>query len=192
MKKVIFILTLIVITAMVVTGCTDSKESNPKEDSGKNISAEKKNSGTEKKKDIYKIGETAKTKSNSYGYPYEVTVNSFKLTTDDVQGRSLEDYNFDASEGAKFALVNVTIKNTGDKAFVPNQTISGALSAKDFDVPEEEDFFNERDKELKPGEEITGDLVFINDYFHDFDKVYLVYEVISEDEIKFELPVKNQ
>ncbi|MDY0395131.1 hypothetical protein RWE15_12735 [Virgibacillus halophilus] len=57
------------------------------------------------------------------------------------------------------------------------------------DIPSDEEFFTERTEELAPGQEITGNLVFINENFDAVDKVYLTFEELSKHEIKFEIPI---
>jgi hypothetical protein len=171
---------LILLAAIFIAGCSDNDE-----DTTSNTQREKKDEETR----IFQIGETADITTDSAGIPYQVTVNSFELTTDSVDGVSLEDYNITAEDGGEFAVVNVTLKNTGDSSFVPQGHISAILEEQDstsfYAVAET---FNERLQEIKPGEEITGNLVYTSTYFDDFDVLYLTYETEAIDnETMFEL-----
>ncbi|PAV28971.1 hypothetical protein CIL05_13400 [Virgibacillus profundi] len=195
MKKLL----LILLAAIFVAGCSDNGEdtnSEPSENEGTSeTETEDENTETEnEKKAIYQIGETADITSDVYGFPYQVTVNSFELTTESVDGLSLEDLNYSAEEGARFAVANVTIKNTGDSSFVPQDKISAQLFLEnEYDLPSEDDTFKERYEELAPGDEITGNLVYTDSYFYENEVVYLTYEAEAiDDETKFELPIQEE
>ena len=193
MKKILFIL----LAAVFIAGCSSNNdegaESEPAEGEEGTSETETENGDSEEEtedKEIYQIGETAKTTSNVYGFPYEVTVNSFELATS-IEGLSIEDFNYSAEEGGRFAVVNVTIKNTGEDPFVPNEKISAQLY--DGDTPmfsTERDTFTEGNEELGAGEEVTGNLIYTSNYFDDFDSLYLTYEAEAiKEEIKIELPI---
>ncbi|MDY7045178.1 DUF4352 domain-containing protein [Virgibacillus sp. M23] len=196
MKKILLILLL----AIFVVGCSDNGESSDNENTDNEDSAETEKENDEnvgeknKKKDLYQIGETADITSSSYGFPYQITVNSVELTTQDVDGLALEDLNFSAEEGGKFLVANVTIKNTGDSPFIPKEKISAQLDEEDAPgFLAEEDPFPERNEELAPGEEITGNLAYTHDAFEDYDVLYLTYEAEDNDyETKFEIPIPNE
>lgn len=194
-------ITILLIMGLFTTACSSNNDGEQKEDANNEQGA----ATTEKEKsddssdsnegNVYQIGETAQTKTSSLDYPYEVTVNSFEITDEDVEGRSLESYNLNPEEGPRFAVVNVTIKNTGDKPFTPNQQMAADLVYGESNGGEQDrdnDFFLERNDELLPGNEITGNLVFTSRYFLDENTLYLVYERMANEEIKFELPVPKE
>lgn len=76
-----------------------------------------------------------------------------------------------------------------------NDTISAQLESET--MASEADFvdetFTERNEELKPGKEITGNLVYLSGNFIKNDKVFFVYENEAvNDEIKYELPIESK
>lgn len=104
----------------------------------------------------------------------------------------MEDKILEVGENDRFAVANVTIKNTSDHPFVPNDKFSAQLMIGDMAVnSEDEDFFTEREKKLDPGKEITGNLVYVSSYFYDEDVLYLAYELKAGTEAKFKLPVSK-
>ncbi|MDY7045183.1 DUF4352 domain-containing protein [Virgibacillus sp. M23] len=197
MKKLLALLVLLAVIA--VAGCSDNDEGSKTEKTDANKEqATEANDDNNKGKDeegekVYQIGEAAQLKSDLYGFPYEVTVNSFELTTEPVNGVKLEDKVMEIGENHRFAVINVTIKNTGEKSFIPNEKISAqlvneTLSENSYD----EEFFTERNKELKPGNEITGNLVYMSPLFFEEDVIYLAYELISSEETRWELPIPEK
>src|SRR5699024_4694589 len=104
--------------------------------------------------------------SSSYGFPYEVTVNDFELTTDPVEGKEMEDFYSETSspgEDSRFAIVNISLENTGDEGFVMNDTFSPTLMGEMTSEMPEIEVMPIFDEEISPGEERTGDLVFLTD-----------------------------
>lgn len=195
MKKLLIIL----LAGIFIIGCSsDGDDTGKKENDedqatetneGRDENAESEN----EKKEVYQIGETAKTTSSSYGFPYEITVNDFKLTSDEIDGYSFEDFHSDPDENHRFAVINVTIKNTGDESFVPNDKISAQLLSEITSEISYDEFFTERDEELEPGQEITGDLIYMSRNFFEEEFLYLTYEAAATDEeVKFELPVPEK
>lgn len=187
MKKIVLLFATLL---FVVSACSHdpdetSKSNDNSEKASETTNEDKKDEKQEDKK-VYQIGETAEITSSTYDFPYEVTVNSFKLTTDPVEGVTLADKGYDGSRDGKFAVVNVTIKNTSDRPFVPKEKVSAQLLSKSVSETSDDEFFKERNEELKPEEGITGNLV----YTHSFDdEVYfLTYEQKASTETKFELP----
>ncbi|MFA1819796.1 DUF4352 domain-containing protein [Virgibacillus oceani] len=170
----------------------DQAEENNGDDDGEN----NEDNGDEQT-NIYQIGETAEGTSSSYGFPYEVTVNDFEVTGDEVAGNTLEDIyaeGFEPSEDARFAVVNVTLNNTGDDSFVPNDTMSPTLDGEFTSEYPDMSLSPELDAELNPGEEVTADLVFIIDtLFQEDGVVNLVYNIHDPNhEFHFELPIPEQ
>ncbi|MFC0299818.1 DUF4352 domain-containing protein [Virgibacillus soli] len=192
---------ILLILGLFLTACSSNGDGDKKEEPNNEQGAPTSDTETStdssdsKEGNIYQIGETAQTETSSLGYPYEVTVNSFEITEEDVEGHSLESYNLTAEEGSRFAVVNVTIKNTGEKSFVPNRQLSGELvyaSSNAAELDYDFDFFLERDEELAPGDEITGNLVYTSRSFFEEDTLYLVYEYLAKEEIRIELPVPKE
>lgn len=194
MKK--FMMLLLLSTIVIISACSnDSDDGSKSGDNEKVKETEKANKEEDKgeKKKIYHVGDTAKITSSTYEFPYEVTLNSFKLTTEPVDGVKLEDKILEVSENDRFAVANVTIRNTSNPPFVPNDKISAQLMIGDMAVNSEDvDFFTDREKKLEPGKEITGNLVYVSSYFYDEDVLYLTYELrANTEETKFELPVSK-
>ncbi|GGK09580.1 hypothetical protein GCM10007063_35070 [Lentibacillus kapialis] len=121
-------------------------------------------------------------------------MNDFGVTTDEVDGHSLEDYlqGAERTEDTRFAVVNVTLKNTGDEPFVPSEKMSAQLIGELTYQESWDEIFTERDNELSPGKEITGNLVYISDNLYEDGVVYMSYETGAREEVKFELPVPNE
>ncbi|WP_188453575.1 DUF4352 domain-containing protein [Virgibacillus oceani] len=193
----LFILFLTVALIFVITGCGDDSSEKEKSNGTNEQKTELNddNSKTQERegKNVYQIGETAQIISDLYDFPYEVTVNSFELTTEPVDGVKLEEKVLEVGENDRFAVVNVTIKNVSDEAFVPNEMISAQLIGETVgENSYDEEFFTDRNKELNPGEEITGNLVYLSNNFVKEDTLYLAYEYMATDEeTRFKLPVSK-
>ena len=188
MKKLFIIL----LAGVFIAGCSNDQDNNKTSASESKIDqtkqAESKRDKNTEKKDVYQIGETAVITSDMYDFDYEVTVNDFELSKV-VEGVSIDDFVSGAPENERFAVVEVTIKNIGDESYVPNEMFSANFSNIDQESGKisEDEFFTERDKELAPGEEITGPVVFITKV--DIADAFLMkYEVMSDEETHFELP----
>ena len=197
MKRMSIIILLIL--GLFLTACSSNddgdKKEEPNNEQGASTSNKEKSDDKNDSKEgnIYQIGETAQTKTIN-GYPYEITLNSFDITTKDPEGVSIDDYNYESEDGGRFAILNVTMKNIGEKSFIPNSQISANIvySSGGYEHDRDEEFFVERKDELAPGEEITGDLVFTSMNFLDDEKLHLIYEYLATDEeIRFELPVSE-
>ena len=196
MKKLLIIL----LAGVFIAGCSNDDTSNEADTDDDQVTdgngSEDENTDNddgEEKKDVYQIGETAQITSSSYGFPYEVTVNDFKLTTDDVGGETLEYHAPNPGEDDRFAVINVTLKNIGDKPLTPNDKLSAQLIGDDItsesSIPE---LYKKGDEELAPGEEITDDLVYVSRTFVHEKVLYLTYEIAdTKKEVKFELPVEE-
>ncbi|GIN13251.1 hypothetical protein J26TS2_31180 [Shouchella clausii] len=186
---------------ILLIGCSsdDNNEQPSKENdpvAGDNNEKEDKNTGTDneenEEKTVYQIGETAVVTSDLYEFDYEVTVNDFQLTKE-VDGSTIEDYLIGASEEDVFAVVDITIKNISDESYVPNQMFSANFSGVDEKGGHTsyDEFFPEGDKELAPGDEVEGHLVYMTttDYA---DAFLLKYEFTSDTETHFKLPNPEQ
>ncbi|MBP1968650.1 hypothetical protein J2Z83_000742 [Virgibacillus natechei] len=196
MKKLLIIL----LAGIFIVGCSGNDgEENTDEGENGDDQVEENGEGDntqsedgEEDKDVYQVGETAETNSSSYGFPYEITVNEFEVTTDDIEGHSLEDF-VDPTEDDRFVAVNVTLKNTGDESFVPEDKISAQLLGEMISETDYNEFFKEREEELEPGEEITGNVVYLTNMLFENDVVYFTYEAAALDnEVQFELPVPEE
>ncbi|WP_146938874.1 DUF4352 domain-containing protein, partial [Cerasibacillus quisquiliarum] len=144
---------------------------------------------------VYQIGETAVIKNDKFDLEYEVTVNDFEISKE-INGVKEEELvaNADPEDDGGFLAVEVTYKNISDEAYVPNERFYPVFQPGDGGGGELTDyddmFFPELEKELAPGEEITGKLVYlsaaaIEDYFT------LTYEPMQENETWFHLPNPN-
>ena len=196
MKKLLIIL----LAGVFIAGCSNNDTSNETDTDDDQVTEDNNsedentnNDDGEEKKDVYQIGETAQITSSSYGFPYEVTVNDFELTTDDVDGDSMGDHVSNPGENHRFAVINVTLKNISDEPLTPNDKISAELMGDDITsesaIPE---FYAKGDEELAPGEEMTDDLVYISKTFIREKALYLTYEIAdTKEEVKFELPVEE-
>lgn len=193
MKKILVLLFATLL--LVVSACSDdsdeaSKSNDNNEKASETTGDDKKDEKQEDKK-IYQIGETAEITSTTYDFPYEVTVNSFELTKDSVDGVSLDEKVLEVDEEDRFAVANVTIKNTSDRPFVPNEKVSAQFVSETLGEQTDDSFFTERNEKLEPGQKITGNLVTVIGNFND-DVFYIVYEAMSNEEVKFELPNKKK
>ncbi|ASK62849.1 hypothetical protein CFK37_12170 [Virgibacillus phasianinus] len=190
MKKLLILLFAALL--IVVTGCSDDSDDTSKTNDNNEKASETTNNDDkkdEKKEDkkVYQIGETAEITSSTYEFPYEVTVNSFELTKDKVDGVSLDEKVSEVDEEDRFAVVNVTIKNTSDRPFVPNEKISAQFISETLGEQTDDSFFTKRNEKLEPGQEISGNLVTVIGNTND-EVFYIVYEAMSGEETKFELP----
>jgi hypothetical protein len=187
MKKLL----LILLAAIFIAGCSDNGDDVTSDSSKDKETSETVADNKDGDKKIFQIGETADITTVNADLPYQVTVNSFELTTDSVDGVKLEDYNYSVEDGHQFGVVNVTMKNTGDVSFVPMDHISAEIY--DGEIPQflsKDETFKERFEELEPGKEITGNLVYGSTYFDDFEVLHLVFEAESfHNETRFELPM---
>ncbi|MFC0299819.1 DUF4352 domain-containing protein [Virgibacillus soli] len=193
---------ILLIMGLFLTACSgnddgDKKEEPNNEQGASTSNKEKSNDKNESKEgNIYQIGETAKTETSSLGYPYEVTVNSYEVTTDDIEGKSLENYNLDPENRDRFVVVNVTLKNIGEKSFIPNEQLAADLVFTNggYEHDLDFDFFLERNNELSPGNDITGNLVYTSTItkLQDQTSLHLVFEHYADEEIRFELPVPKE
>lgn len=189
MKKILAVLIL----GILLVGCSDGDTTDEKssDDTGSGTKTENvdKSDQNKEEKKVYQIGEKAVITSDMYDFDYEVTVNDFKLTRK-VDGVKLNDFLSGANDEDRFAVVNTTIKNISDEAYVPNEMFSANFAAKgekSGDISYDDDFFTERDKELKPGDEITGNIVYIT-RVNQADTFEIMFEVMSDEETRFELP----
>ncbi|WP_188453571.1 DUF4352 domain-containing protein [Virgibacillus oceani] len=191
MKK---ILLLFLFTFALLAGCSDdsgdNNDSNNSSDSSESNEQSIKTDSEEKQEDksVYQIGETATITSDSYDFDYEVTVTDFNLANE-VNDVTIEEFIAGAGERDKFAVVDVTIKNISDEAYVPNEMFSANFSGFDEEGGHVsiDEFFTVGDKKLEPGDELKGHLVYTTtvDYA---DKFLLKYEVMSDEETHFVLP----
>ncbi|WP_026906270.1 DUF4352 domain-containing protein [Paucisalibacillus globulus] len=182
MKK---ILTFVILMILLVA-CSDDNSSN--KDITKNV--DQNESDTSSNEDIkeYTIGETAIITSDFYGFDYEITVSDFQLTRE-VDGVKIEDYLSGAVESNRFAVIDVTIKNISDNAYVPNEMFSAnfAKETERAGDTDEDQFFTIADEELQPGEEMSGHIVYLLD-LDDSQEFRLKYEFFTEEETHFVLP----
>ncbi|MFD2210440.1 DUF4352 domain-containing protein [Virgibacillus halophilus] len=189
MKKILAVLIL----GILLVGCSDGENKNEKSNiddsaTSKGEDVNKSDEGKKDEKKVYQIGETAVITSDMYDFDYQVTVNDFKLVRE-VDGVKIEDYISGAIDEDRFAVINVTIKNISDEAYVPNEMFSANFSKQGDDGghTSEDQFFTERDKELQPGKEITGNIVFTTRV--NSAKTFLIkFEGNSDEETHFELP----
>ncbi|MDY7045180.1 DUF4352 domain-containing protein [Virgibacillus sp. M23] len=161
----------------------ENNETAIQQDESKNNTTE-----TEEQKKVYQMRETAKITSDLYDFDYEVTVNDFDIQNE-VDSVKIQDYITGADEGYGFAVVDVTIKNISDESYVPNEMFSANL-AKEGDTAGDisnDEFFEVGDKELAPGDELKGHLVY-DIPLDDSRKYTLKYEISSDEEIHFVLP----
>ncbi|WP_188453573.1 DUF4352 domain-containing protein [Virgibacillus oceani] len=195
--KRLLILFLATSLVLVISGCSDNsvnenktnQDTNETQSEDVNNNSDNESKSENEKKKIYQVGETAKIISGLYDFPYEVTVNSFELIRKEKDGINPKElYGGELEPEESIAIANVTIKNISDMPFIPNEKISaqflmeGKASQNSFDQ-----FFTERNEELKPGEEITGNLAYFKMYDSNED-FQLVYEFKDKQETKFLLP----
>lgn len=189
MKKILIIL----LAGILLAACSDDGGNGKNNDQGSDGAstgdenkAEEKEASKDKK--VYQIGETAVITSDMYEFDYEVTVNDFELTKE-VDGTKIGDYISGAVEEARFAVIDVSIKNISDEAYVPNEMFSANFAGSQDRGGDTmiDQFFTEGDKELGPGEELNGHLVYTTRMNY-ADTFILKYEFTSDEETHFELP----
>lgn len=192
MKKLAIILFATVL--LVLAGCSDgSGDTEKSNDNSEQTTKDKKENEKEKSEDKkeYQIGETATITSDSYDFDYQVTVTDFNLTKE-VDKVSIQEYVSGAHDSTTFAVVDVTIKNISDEAYIPNEMFSANLAQEGDragDISDDE-FFKVGDEELQPGDELKGHLVYV--VALDNSKEYtLKYEISSDEETHFILPIKD-
>jgi hypothetical protein len=174
------------ILSIVLVACSNDNSSN--KDITKNV--DQTESDTSSNEDIkeYTIGDTAVITSDLHGFDYEVTVTDFQLNRE-VDSVKIEDYLSGAVESNRFAVIDVTIKNISDSAYVPNEMFSAnfARETQQGGDTDEDQFFTIADEELQPGEEMSGHIVYLLD-LDDSQEFRLKYEFFTEEETHFVLP----
>lgn len=197
MKKLLMIL---LASIFLISACNEDNTENSNGNDGENNQTEEndennnENETADEQKDIYQIGETATAESSSYGFPYEVTVNEFQITADEVNGYTLSEFFSETSnpgEDTRFSVVNITVANTGDDAFSVNDTMTPMLIGDMTSESPEINAMPEFDEEIQPGKEITADLIFITSTILDEDETVDLYFNIHDPkrEFRFELPI---
>lgn len=197
MKKLLIIL---LASIFLISACNGDDTENSNGNDGENNQTEEndennnENETADEQKDIYQIGETAIAESSSYGFPYEVTVNDFQVTADEVNGYTIAEFfaeGFEPGENTRFAVVNITLANTGEEGFTPNSTMTPALIGDITDEHPQVNAMPEFDEEIPAGEEVTADLIFITDTIsQESDMVELYFNIHDpKREFRFELPI---
>src|SRR5699024_9837602 len=131
MKKLLMIL---LASTFLISACNGDNTENSNGNDDENDQAEENDENNnenetadEQQKDTYQIGETAEAESSSYGFPYEVTVNEFEITADEVNGYTIEEFfseSSDPGEDTRFSVVNITVANTGEYVLSVNDTMT--------------------------------------------------------------------
>lgn len=197
MKKLLMIL---IASTLFIAACSGDDTENSNGDNNDNEQTEENNENNnenetaDEQKDVYQIGETAVAESSSYGFPYEVTVNDFQVTADEVNGYTIAEFfseTSDPGEDTRFSVVNITVANTGDDAFSVNDTMTPSLIGDFTNERPERDAMPEFNEEIQPGEEMTADLIFITSRILDEDGMVELYFNThdSDHEFRFELPI---
>lgn len=170
-------LLILLFAILLVAGCSNDTVDNDKTN-------ENASESTEDEGKVYPMKQPVKITSADYDLPYEITVNSFE-TSKKFNGKPMSElYDHDFSD-KNLAIVNVTIKNISDQAFVPSEKTTPNL---DYDgkITPPDDFTPKLHNELAPGEKIREDLVFLSS--PDTEKFVLTYEFNTKNEKAFSLP----
>ena len=193
---------IVVLAALVLAACSDKNNANEgnsegaatNEGSQVDQNEDSNQTSEEEHRNIYKMDETAVITSDLYDFDYEVTVTDFTIT-DEIDGVSIFDYvrGLEESDPTRFAVVDVTIKNSSDEAYVPSEMFSANFSDVDQEagVTSELDFSKELDRELAPGEEVDTQIVYTFEV-EDQEAFWFKYEIMSDEETIFELPNKEK
>ncbi|HEY4601386.1 MAG TPA: DUF4352 domain-containing protein [Cerasibacillus sp.] len=193
MKRILIILLTAILLILTACGDGDGAENTSENSDEANDTTLEKTKGddqeaTDGEIPVYQIGETAVITSDLYEFDYEVTVTDFNLTkeVDDVK---IEDYIISGHGDERFAVVDVTIRNISDESYVPNEMFSANLASEGDrgGITSDDDFFEVGDKELAPGEELEGHLVYVI-LLDDSETFTLKYEFMSAEETHFILP----
>lgn len=190
MKRILVL--FLALSILMLAACSDKSETKNASEETDNQSEERleNDKQNEKENKIDQIGETAVITSDIYDFDYEVTVTDFTIT-DEVDGVNISDQILGLLEDdpSRFAVVDVTIKNISDESYIPNEMFSANFSLVDEEagVVSIEEFFPEGDEELAPGEEVSGHIVYTHE-LDDEEAYWVKYEVMSDNEVIFELP----
>lgn len=163
----------------------------PSEGASETPSAEPEPTAPSASTDGGSVGDATDVTDASSGQTYRVTLNDVGYTTDPVDGLTLEELNFNPDTGAQFLVANVTIENTGEESWVPNDVLSIELAEGPLPVSSAElGTFTERAEPLAPGEQISGDLAFtpVRTDFATAGTLHLVYEISTDHEVRVEVP----
>lgn len=149
---------MLLIALIVVVGCSSGKEKDTPKDN--DVGIEDNGNDDEKEKEdspggTLRLGETG-TLNTTIG-DYEVTPVSFEIVD---KPNGIEPYN----EGHIFVIVDTKIKNIGDDTLEGADLTSSTVLADDDDRKSDNhweiDIVNHFEGELKPGEEMSGQLLF--------------------------------
>lgn len=157
--------------------------------------AESSDSSTEEgTQTIYEVGETAKLKSisNLADTTYELTLDSVEFAPE-YDGESITEYIINAPDDMGFLAVNLTMKNTGDEAYMLDMTLQPLLGDDPSTVSEYPvEWFADKGltKEVAPGAEEPIVLVFAtSDYYANEDgDLFLQFEPAASQETYFRIP----
>ncbi|HEY4601379.1 MAG TPA: DUF4352 domain-containing protein [Cerasibacillus sp.] len=194
MKRILIILITGLLLILTACGNNNTTENTTADNKKENENTTEENNDNNKEESdgeipVYQIGETAVIKNDKFDLEYEVTVNSFEITKE-VDGVPLEELLEGAYDESGFLVAEVTYKNISDEAYVPNERFLAYFTYGDGgggELTEYDDmFFNELEKELAPGEEITGKLVYVS-ASPDHDYYRLTYEPMQDNETWFQL-----
>lgn len=147
-------------------------------------------------KDIYEVGDTVSTKAGDSLREFSLTLHDITVIDGEYEGYTYEDVLVESSiseSDTRFYVANVTIKNEDDQSFVPLEHIHTYIFTEDYNVRTENigKIENELAEELEPGEEVTDDFVFTDDYIQNYDEALFIINYHSDDhriEFEFEVP----
>lgn len=183
MKKLLVLLFAI----LLVAGCSNDSADKDK-DKTKEPNEEASEPIEEEKGKVYPMNEPVKITVVEYDLPFEITVNSFKMSKE-FNGKPMSElFEHDFSR-AILAIANVTIKNVSDQVFVPSEKTSPNLNF-DGQITPPEDLSPKLDKKLEPGEEVSEDLVFLS--YPDTDRFLLTYGFGTKNETEIALSTQDK
>lgn len=181
MKKLLVLLFAI----LLVAGC--SNDSADKDKDKTKETNEEASESTEEEGKFYPMNQPVKITVVEYDLPFEITVNSFEISKK-FKGKPMSDFFEHDFSSFALSIINVTIKNVSDQAFVPSEKTSPNLNF-DGKITPPEDLSPKLDEKLKPGEKISEDLVFLSS--PDADKYILSYGFGTKNETEFLLPTPD-
>jgi|SRR5690625_260014 len=179
------------ILGIVLTACGSNDEETNHEQTNENSE-----SNEVSEKDIYEVGDTVSTKAGDSFRKFSLTLHDISVVDGEYEGYTYEDVLVESSiseSDTRFYIANVTIKNEDDQAFVPLEHIHTYLFTEDYNVRTENigKAENKLAEELDPGEEVTDDFVFTDDYIQNYDEALFIINYHSDDyriEFEFEVP----
>jgi len=156
MKRIGFIV-LIVLSIILVVGCSTDNTNDAENEVGNNSTDNDESNDNEEDAVMLEIGETGDMKT---------TVAEYEMTPTNVEVFDERDGEKPTNEGDVFVLIDFTLKNTDTESVDPEDIIDLGVVLEGDEFTSDNywgmdyDFVEELEEEIEPGEEVTGQLLF--------------------------------